>query len=146
MSIEQNKSILGRFYNEVIGQGRLDVVDQIFSPSFVDHDRDNPTHDLAGAKQFFAMVRSALPDVSAKAEDVVAEGDRVVARLTISGTHRGEFMGIPPTGKRITFTCIDIVRCAEGKVVEHWSELDSLGMLRQLGALDSVPAVSLRTS
>ena len=146
MSTEQNKAILQRLYKEVIGQGKLDVADQIFAPSFVDHDRDNPTHDLTGAKQFFAMVRSAFPDATTKAEDMIAEDDRVVARLTISGTHRGEFMGIPPTGRHITFTCIDIVRCAGGKLVEHWGEFDNLGMLRQLGALDSVPAAPLSTS
>jgi len=138
MSTEQNKATLRRHYNEVMGQGKLDVVDQIVAPSFVDHDRDNPTHDLAGAKQFFAMARSAFPDNSTTVEDMIAEGDRVVARITVTGTHRGEFMGTPPTGKYVTFPCIDIVRCADGRIVEHWSLLDNLGLLQQLGVL-SVP-------
>jgi len=135
MSTEQNKAMARRFYNEVIGQGKLEVIDQIVAPSFVDHDRDNPTHDLAGVKQFIAMIRSAFPDVSAKAEDMIAEGDRVVARVTATGTHRGEFMGTPPTGRHITITGIDILRCADGKAVEHWCEFDNLGILQQLGAL-----------
>ncbi|MPZ16141.1 MAG: ester cyclase [Chloroflexi bacterium] len=135
MSTEQNKATLRRHYNEVMEQGKLEVVDQIFAPNFVDHDEDNPTHDLAGAKQFFVMARSALPDNTTRVEDMVAEGDRVVARITVSGTHRGEFMGTPPTGRHITFPGIDIVRCAEGKIVEHWSLYDKMGLLQQLGVL-----------
>jgi steroid delta-isomerase-like uncharacterized protein len=132
---EQNKALVRRYYEEVIGQGKVQVIDVITSSDFVDHDRENPTHDRDGAKQFAAMARSAFPDVSAKVEDVIAEGDRVVARATISGTHGGEFMGLPATGRRITFTCIDILRCADGKIVEHWGEADNVGMLQQLGAI-----------
>jgi steroid delta-isomerase-like uncharacterized protein len=133
MSTEQNKATLARHYTEVMDQGRLEVVDQIFASSFVDHDADNSSHDLAGAKRFFVMARSAFPDASTKVEDMIAEGDRVVARLTITGTHRGEFMGASPTGRQVTFSCIDIVRCADGKIVEHWSQFDRLGLLQQLG-------------
>jgi predicted ester cyclase len=135
MSIEQNKATARRFYDEVIGKGNLEVIDQIISPGFVDHDGNNPTQDIAGVKQFLAMARSAFPDISAKVEDVIAEGDRVVARVAVAGTHRGEFMGTPPTGKHVRFTCIDILRCADGKAVEHWSVADNLGLLQQLGAL-----------
>jgi steroid delta-isomerase-like uncharacterized protein len=135
MSNEPNKAILWRVYDEVIEQGKVEVVDQIFAPNMVDHDRDNPTHDREGCKQFFAMARSALPDISVKVEDMIAEGDRVVARITVAGTHHGEFMGAPATGRTITFPCIDIVRCADGRIVEHWSEYDHVGMLQQLGAL-----------
>ncbi|MPZ13060.1 MAG: ester cyclase [Chloroflexi bacterium] len=133
MSTEQNKAGARRFYDEVLGQGKLDVIDEICAPGYVDHSRDNPTHDLAGAKQFVAGMRSSFPDISAKVEDMIAEGDRVVARLTVTGTHRGEFMGTAPTGKRFSIACIDIVRCADGKAVELWSEADDLGMLQQLG-------------
>ena len=135
MSSEQNKATVRRLYDEVIGQGKLEVIDQVTDPSFVDHDRDNPTHDRAGAKQFVAMVRSAFPDVSAKVEDLIAEDNRVVARLTITGTHHGEFMGTPPTGRPFTSQCIEIWRCANGKVVEHWGAFDNLGLLQQLGLL-----------
>ena len=120
----------------------MHVIDEIASPDFLDHDRENPTHDRDGAKQFAAMARSAFPDVAAKVEDLIAEGDRVVARATISGTHNGEFMGVPPTGKRITFTCIDILRCADGKIVEHWGEADNVGMLQQLGVIPTPSAAA----
>jgi len=132
---EQNKALVSRYYEEVLGQGKVHVIDEIGSPDFVDHDRANPTHDGEGVKLFASMARSAFPDLSVKVEDVIASDDRVVARTTISGTHSGEFMGIPATGRRVTFNCIDIMRCADGRIVEHWGEGDDLGMLQQLGVI-----------
>lgn len=81
------------------------------------------------------MIRAAFPDLHVTVEDMVAEGDKVVARVTMSGTHKGEFMGIAPTGKQITVGIIEILRIAGGKVVEHWNVVDSLGMMQQLGAV-----------
>jgi steroid delta-isomerase-like uncharacterized protein len=132
---EQNKALARRYYEEVLGQGKPHVLDEIASPDLVDHDRGNPTHDLAGAKQFATMARSAFPDVSAQVDDVIAEDDRVVVRATVTGTHRADFLGVPASGRRITITCIDILRCASGKIVEHWGEADNLGMLQQLGVI-----------
>jgi predicted ester cyclase len=79
------------------------------------------------------MFRSAFPDVRATIDDLIAEGDKVVVRSTWHGSHKGDFFGIPPTGKDFTLTAIDIVRVVDGKVVEHWGNEDDLGMLAQLG-------------
>ena len=81
------------------------------------------------------MLRSGIPDFKATIDDVVAEGDRVVIRMTFRGTQTGEFMGMPPTGKSISVGVIDIFRIAGGKIVEHWGQMDSMGMMQQLGAI-----------
>jgi predicted ester cyclase len=82
-----------------------------------------------------AGLRSAFPDFKATIEDIVAEGDKVVVRQTFSGTHKGEFMGVPPTGKSISIGVIDIIRVDGGKFVEHWGQMDTTGMIQQLGAI-----------
>jgi predicted ester cyclase len=81
------------------------------------------------------MLRNAFPDFKATIDDIVAESDKVVIRMTWSGTHKGEFMGIPATGKRVSFGVIDIMRIAGGKLVEHWGQTDTMGMMQQLGAI-----------
>jgi predicted ester cyclase len=80
------------------------------------------------------MLRSAFPDFKGTIDDIVAEGDKLVLRWTWSGTQKGEFMGVPPTGKSVSFGVIDIFRIAEGKVVEHWGLMDSMSLMQQLGA------------
>jgi predicted ester cyclase len=79
------------------------------------------------------MFRGAFPDFKVTIDDLIAEGDKVVIRATWNGTQKGEFMGIPPTGKRVSFGVIDIIRMAGGKAVEHWGQMDSMGMMQQLG-------------
>jgi predicted ester cyclase len=81
------------------------------------------------------MLRGVFPDFKATIDDMIAEGDKGVIRQTWSGTQRGEFMGIPPTGKRVSFGVIDIIRIAGGKVVEHWGQMDTMSMMQQLGAI-----------
>src|SRR5205823_14624824 len=90
---------------------------------------------IEGSKQFIAMYLTAFPDVHFTVEDIIAEGDKVVTRLTVRGTQQGAFMGIPATGKQTTSTGIDINRIVDGKSVEHWLEMDTLGLLQQLGAV-----------
>jgi steroid delta-isomerase-like uncharacterized protein len=89
--------------------------------------------DAEGAKAFFGMFRSAFPDLHATIDDELAEGDRVVQRRTTSGTMRGDFMGMPASGKQAAWSGIHIIRLVDGKLVEHWSVVDMLGMLAQLG-------------
>ncbi len=88
-----------------------------------------------GAKLFYARFAAAFPDVALTFDDVIQEGDRVAIRYQVAMTQRGEFQGIPPTGKRVTMTGITILRFAEGKVVERWGESDFLGLLQQLGVI-----------
>lgn len=91
-------------------------------------------------RQFWAMFFAALPDLTATTEDLVIAGDRVVGRFVYRGTHRGEFMGIPATGRPIEMRSIDIWRVADGMFVEHWDELNTLEVFQQLGALPQVAA------
>ena len=91
--------------------------------------------DCEGIKIVTAMFRGAFPDSYFTVEDMIAEGDKVATRKTFHGTHEGEFMGIPPSGRSVSMGLIDIVRIAEGRVVEHWSEGDSLGLMQQLGVI-----------
>ena len=136
MSAEENKAAQRRFYEEVVNGGKLDLIDQLVAPNFVEHEAfPGLSNDREGVKQFFALMRSAFPDLRMEVHDIIAEGDKVVTRVTIRGTHRGEFMGIAPTGKQINVATVDIVRFANGKVVEHWGVTDQLAMMQQLGAI-----------
>ena len=133
---EDNKALNRRFVEEVINQGNTDAIDELIDPGVVDHAAPPgfPT-GREGAKQFAAMMRSAFPDLHLTIEDMIAEGDKVVMRSTWSGTHEGEFMGIPATGRRVTVSAIDISRVADGKMVEHWEQSDALGLMQQLGVV-----------
>jgi steroid delta-isomerase-like uncharacterized protein len=135
MSTEDNKAVFRRWC-EVISQNRLDRVEEIIAPDEVDHTvPPGVPSGLEGVKQIFTTFHSAFPDLRIQIEDLIAEGDKVVARVTARGTHQGEFMGIAPTGKPVSFNAIDVVRIAGGKIVERWSQADLLGLLQQLGAI-----------
>ena len=136
MSVEENKAVVRRFVEEVQSQGRLEAIDELLAPTFVNHSAPPglpPT--LEGARQLMALFRAAFPDGVMAIEDMLAEGNTVVTRKTFHGTHQGEFMGIPPTGRRVATQIIDIVRVVDGRVVEHWNAVDNLGMLQQLGVI-----------
>ena len=134
MSTEENKTLVRRFVDEVQIQGNTDLIDEICSPEFVNHSTPpGLPPDREGIKIVTAMFRAAFPDSYFTVEDMLAEGDKVATRKTFHGIHEGEFMGIPPTGQRVSMGLIDIVRIVDGRVVEHWSMGDNLGMMQQLG-------------
>jgi steroid delta-isomerase-like uncharacterized protein len=134
MGVEENKANARRFVDEVINRGNLAAVDELTGPNFVDHSAPPGVPPTAeGAKAFFGMFHSAFPDLHATVDDVIAEGDRVVQRRTTSGTMRGDFMGMPASGKVASWSGIHIIRFVDGKLVEHWSVVDMIGMLTQLG-------------
>jgi steroid delta-isomerase-like uncharacterized protein len=136
MAAEENKALVRRFVDEVQSGGNVDVIDELCSPEFVNHSAPSGVpSNREGVKQVTAMFRQAFLDSYFTVEDMVAEGDKVATRKTFRGTHQGEFMGIPPTGQQVSIGLIDIVRIADGKVVEHWSIGDNLGMLQQLGVM-----------
>jgi steroid delta-isomerase-like uncharacterized protein len=136
MSTEENKAIDRRIVEGGFNTGNTAVLDEFIAADCVDHAAPPGTPSgREGAKQFFAMLRSAFPDLHTTIEDVVAEGDKVVTRSTWHGTHRGAFLGIPATGKQVAVTQIDITRYAGGKVVEHWGNQDLLGLMQQLGVI-----------
>ena len=143
MSTEENKALARRLYdafNQAIRTGDFAALSMVLSADTVDHN-PNPGQapGLEGVKQVFGGFRAAFPDLTLTVEDMIAEGDKVVSRLTIRATHRGDFQGIPATGKQVTQTGIDILRIAGGKVVERWGEFDNLGLLQQLGVVPPPP-------
>ena len=132
---EQNKTIARKVFEDVQSQGNLAVVDEIVASDFVGHTFPTDIHGPEGAKQFDMMLRTAFPDIQVSVEDQIAEGDEVATRWTCRGTHKGEFQGLPPTGKKVTMRGITVFRIANGKLVEGWNNPDLLGMLQQLGAV-----------
>jgi predicted SnoaL-like aldol condensation-catalyzing enzyme len=138
VSAEDNKALVRRFVDEVQSAGNIDLIDEICSPEFVNHSAPpGIPADREGIKILTAIFRQAFPDSYFTVEDMMVEGDKVATRKTFHGTHEGEFVGIPPSGRSVSMGLIDIVRVSEGRVVEHWSEGDSLGMMQQLGVSPS---------
>ncbi len=109
---------------------------ELVAPNYVNHSLPpGVPPGVEGLTLLFAMFRAGFPDIQFPIEDLIAEGDKVVARYTVRGTHRGDFQGIPPTGKEVAFSSIEIDRMVDGKVQEHWFEMDLLGLMGQLGAI-----------
>ena len=134
MSAEENKAIIRRHWEEVINKGNLSVVDETQATSYIYHGSGGQEFKgPEGFKLLITMFRTAFPDLQATVEDMVAEGDEVTHRTTLRGTHKGELLGIAPTGKQVTISAIVISRFAGGKEVEAWSNLDQLGMMQQMG-------------
>jgi steroid delta-isomerase-like uncharacterized protein len=134
---EENKALVLRHWEEVVSKGKLDLIDEIFAPDFVAHEADQDIRGPEGVRQFILMLRAAFPDLQVTVEDVLAEGDKVVQRWHGHGSHQGELMGLPPSGKRISVAGMTISRFEEGKVAEEWELYDMMGMMQQLGALPS---------
>jgi len=134
MSVEENKALIGRLYDEVFARWNLAAVDELIGHEFVGHEMPTETpRGPVGFKQFYGRLRSAFPDLRYSVDDVIAENDKVVVRWTWTCTHKGEFMGVAPTGRQATVTGMAIYRIAGGKCVERWVELGLLDLLRQLG-------------
>jgi predicted ester cyclase len=140
---ERNKGVIRRLMLEV-DEGNLEVVDSCYAPDYVDHS-PSPIRSFGSGReavrQAFALFRQAFPDTGHTIEDLVAEDDRVVARISARGTHTGELFGRAPTGRLVTLTGIAIFRLVEGRIVERWAEHGS-GVLDQLG----IPAPSAASS
>ncbi len=137
MSTEANKAIVVHLYQEVFNRGNLQLAEKLVSDEAVEHDPNGlpVPPGWRGLQAVATMLRAAFPDGHQTIEDLVAEGDKVVARLTFQGTHRGTFLGSAATGKRITVTMMHVYRFADGKVAEAWANRDDLGVMRQLGLL-----------
>jgi predicted ester cyclase len=132
-SPEANKSLLRRFIEEVWNKGNFDVADELFHPQATSPSAPQLPVGPEGVKTIAGMFRSAFPDFHMTIEDIIAEADIVVGRFNQGGTHRGEFMGVAPTGRPVQFTEIGILRIQGGKVVESWYETDMMGLMQQLG-------------
>lgn len=137
MPTDENKALIRRFV-EAADRSDFEEATKCLSPDIAVHIGGMPgTLDLDTFFQFGQAWHSAFPDEVTTIEDQIAEGDKVVSRMTSRATHAGEFQGIPPTGKKVTVTGIWIDRVADGKIVERWGQVDVLGVMQQLGAVPS---------
>jgi steroid delta-isomerase-like uncharacterized protein len=134
---EANKMLLRRFYEEIFDQGNLSAAEELVAPTFVDHVPQplpgQPTSGSHAVTWLATQFRMAIPDVQVTVDELLASGDKVLARVTWNGTHTGSFMGIDPTGKHFKVKGIDLVRIDDGKIVEHWGQIDVLDIIGQLG-------------
>jgi steroid delta-isomerase-like uncharacterized protein len=134
VSTEENKAKQRRVWEEVFNKGNLEIIPEFFAPSYsfrspLGLEAKGPD----GFRQMVAMMRTALPDMHVTVDDLFGEGDKVACRATITGTFKGELMGIPPTGKKATIPVILITQWKDGKEVEAWESLDTLAFYQQLG-------------
>jgi predicted ester cyclase len=135
MSIEENKTRVRRGFEEGINQKKLDVFDELLAPNYVNYNMPAPAPGPAGFKQVIGMFYTAFPDMHITIEDAFGEGDKVGTRGYFTGTHQGEFMGIPATNKPVKVSFIDLWRAENGKFVENWVQMDMLGLMQQLGVV-----------
>ena len=137
--LTQNKQLIETFIQELFTKGDLGAVDRYLDPNFVNHDAPFPgaPDGLEGMKLAASKYRQALPDWHSDVEQLIAEDDLVVEVFTASGTHQGELMGVPGTGKTLTLRGVNIFRIEHDRIVERWGRLDQLGVLQQLGMAPS---------
>lgn len=137
MSTEQNKAIRRRVLAEIEVAGNLDAIDALLAPDVTIDGMAGPIRGREAQKGFTAAMHAAFSDLEGEIEDMVAQGDLIVSRWTFRGTHRGELMGIPAPGKRVTMTGMDVTRIVDGRITAMHIVMDQLGMLRQLGVIPS---------
>ncbi len=134
--ISDNKTLVRRLMEDDISQGNEAVADEIIAPDFFDH--TNPPgmqHGIVGHKAVVRLFRTSFPNMRWEIEDIQTDGDKVVIRTMMHGTHIGEFFGISPTNKQVCASGIHVLRIANGKIAEHWGNNDDLGMMQQLGVI-----------
>jgi steroid delta-isomerase-like uncharacterized protein len=135
MSTEENKSLVSRFFEEGPSKGNMSAANELLAENFTLHVPLPAAPGIQGISDVVTACRAAFEHLSVTVEDMVAEGDKVAARFTARGVHKGEFMGLPPTGKPITMTGIEIFRIENDKIVELWGEANLLGLMMQLGII-----------
>lgn len=137
---EENKATYSRAWNELVNQGNLDIVDELFAPNYVFHDPHFPMSGREELKGFATALRQGFSDIRFTIDDMISEGDEVLKRFTLTGAHTGDFMGIPPSGKRLTLTGLTLGRLANGQIIEDWEGADWLGWQQQLGVIPAPAA------
>lgn len=137
----ENERVARRFYEEVVNQGSLDLLQELVAEDFTEQfATPGQPAGRAGLEQFLRMVGTAFPDAHATIEDIIASGDKVAVRLTLRGTHQGPFFGIEATGKSVSWHAIHILRVSSGTIVERWAVADVAGIMLQIGAIpQSIP-------
>lgn len=135
-AFEAIRQLVRRIHEEAESEGRLDVIDEAFAETFVDAGHPERGHGPESVKAHVREMRTRFPDLQVRVEQIVVEGDLAVARLVSSGTHRGAFAGLAPTGRFVHWDGFVLRRFKQGRIVHQWTRFDMVGLLRQLGALD----------
>jgi steroid delta-isomerase-like uncharacterized protein len=136
VSLEANKEVVRRFVVEVVDEGKLELLDEVISPDYLEHTFDpGQAPGREGLRQALVVLRRAFPDFRSTIEEIVAEGEKVAYVAVSRATHQGEFHGIAATGRPIEIEEMHVVRIVDGKIAEHRALYDTFGMMRQLGAL-----------
>ncbi len=134
--MQDNKQKYQQYVEEFLQNGNEEIADKLIAKDVITHDgMPDQAPGLQGVKDTFKALRTAFPDLKANLQDIIAEGDKVVGRFVVTGTHTGTFMGMPATGKSFSYDEIVIVRFKDGKIAEHWAEMDTMGFLQQLGLM-----------
>ena len=130
---EQNKEWVNQFYSKILNSGSVDLVDSLVSVNYIEHEPlPGFEPNKRGLKNFFIMMRTAFPDLNNNVKFMVAEGNKVVSYITMTGTHKGDYMGAPGTGKTFKIDVIDIIKVVNGKMTDHWGVGDYMTMMSQL--------------
>jgi steroid delta-isomerase-like uncharacterized protein len=141
MSPDDNKAVIRAYVETIFNQRQVDRAGELVASDYVDHAAlPGQAPGLEGVTQKWAMYLAGIPDLRVTIEELVAEGDKVAVRRSYAGTHRGELLGIPATGKQVRIGGISIFRLAEGKIAEHWEQLDRLALMQQLGVIPAPAA------
>jgi steroid delta-isomerase-like uncharacterized protein len=136
MALDANKALVRRFVDEAQSRGNLAAIDEYLAPGFVDHSALPGFPDTRdGVRALFGALRQAFPDLQAEIHEQIAQGDRVVTRKTLRGTHQGDLFGVPASGRRVAFDVIDILRVDGGRITDHWNVLDQFALMTQIGAI-----------
>ena len=136
MSAEENKALAHRAW-DAVDPDDLSAIDEVYAADCLIHETDQDLRGTEALKRYVSTFFEGFPDMSITVEDAIAEGDKVVTRMKARGTHTGEFMGIPPTGKRVEVAGITVHRVEGGKIAEEWEVFDAMGMMQQLGVVPS---------
>ncbi len=133
----EGTGLLRRFYEEVLAGGNLALIDEFVLDDIQDHEDPMPGQPpgMEGVKFYTNAIRTAFPDLAVRLDPAFADGDLEASHVVLTGTHKGEFLGIPASGKRVEFSSVDIIRIEDGKVAEHWGSSDTMSLMQQIGAV-----------
>jgi len=135
--MHENEKIMRRYFEEAWNQGKLEVLDEIIDPNYINHSPGlpNPPPGPDGLKPIITAIRNGFPDLHFQIEDIVVSDNKVAVRCTMQGTHQGELFGMSPTGKTVKVNQMQIEWIKDGKIIEHWRQSDDMGMMKQLGQI-----------
>ena len=136
MTGEQNKSVVRRVIEQAFNRGKVESLEELFTPNYREHQFGMPPN-IEGLKASVRALRAAFPDLKLTIEEMSAESEKVWVRMTARGTHGGEFMGVPPTGRKIQISVFDMCRLEDGRITDHWGVPDRFAIMHQIGALSA---------